>query len=168
VIFAFLDWKSEIIRRIQDFTGVGILLAGAPELLNRLRGARSELGQIYSRVGISKEIHLLHMEDIKAILKINFPEAIESTSEIADKCDLTFEKKIFMPEVEVKTVISIEEMIIETPPSILSSGVDAKFIQSVIKGKDNDKVIPANLSVHSNQHGIQLENSESFKFVVSK
>ena len=42
---------------------------------------------------------------------------------------------------KVKGVISIEEMIIESPPSILSSGVDSKFIQSVIKGKDNDKVV---------------------------
>ena len=42
---------------------------------------------------------------------------------------------------KVKGVISIEEMTIESPPSILSSGVDSKFISAVIKGKDNDKVI---------------------------
>lgn len=42
---------------------------------------------------------------------------------------------------KVKGVISIEEMTIEQPPSIISSGVDSKFIHAVIKGKDNDKVI---------------------------
>jgi purine-binding chemotaxis protein CheW len=42
---------------------------------------------------------------------------------------------------KVKGVISIEEMTIEPPPTILSSGVDSKFINAVIKGKDNDKVI---------------------------
>jgi purine-binding chemotaxis protein CheW len=42
---------------------------------------------------------------------------------------------------KVKGVISIEEMTIEPPPTIISSGVDSKFINAVIKGKDNDKVI---------------------------
>lgn len=42
---------------------------------------------------------------------------------------------------KVKGVISIEEMIIEPPPSIIASGVDLKFISSVIKGKKDDKVI---------------------------
>lgn len=42
---------------------------------------------------------------------------------------------------KVKGVISIEEMTIESPPSIITSGVDSKFINAVIKGKDNDKVI---------------------------
>lgn len=31
----------------------------------------------------------------------NFPEAIENTTEIAEKCDLSFEKKIFMPEFKI-------------------------------------------------------------------
>lgn len=65
----------EVIRRIQDFTEVGMLLAGTSRLLNRLRGERRELQQLFSRVGIQKEIKLLQLGDIKAILQINFPEA---------------------------------------------------------------------------------------------
>ncbi|HOJ19580.1 MAG TPA: AAA family ATPase [Ignavibacteriaceae bacterium] len=67
----------EVIRRIQDFTEVGMLLAGTSRLLNRLRGERRELQQLFSRVGIQKEIKLLQLGDIKAILQINFPEAMK-------------------------------------------------------------------------------------------
>lgn len=65
----------EILRRIQDFTDIGMLLAGTSRLLNRLRGERRELQQLFSRVGVQKEIKLLQLGDIKAILQINFPEA---------------------------------------------------------------------------------------------
>lgn len=65
----------EVTRRIQDFTGVGMLLLGTNRLLDRLRGQRKELQQLFSRVGIQKEIKLLVLNDVKAILQINFPAA---------------------------------------------------------------------------------------------
>jgi hypothetical protein len=67
----------EIIRRLQDFTDIGILLSGTSKLLDRLRGQRKELQQLYSRIGIQKEIKLLELSDIKAILNINYPEGIK-------------------------------------------------------------------------------------------
>jgi DNA transposition AAA+ family ATPase len=67
----------EIIRRIQDFTHVGILLSGTPKILDRIRGPRKELQQLFSRVGIWKEILLLTEGDVKAIMQINYPEAIK-------------------------------------------------------------------------------------------
>ncbi len=67
----------EIIRRIHDFTGVGVLLSGTEKLLDRLQGPRRELKQLYSRVGISQKIPLLNESDVKEILKINFPEGIK-------------------------------------------------------------------------------------------
>jgi len=70
----------EIIRRIQDFTEIGILLSGTSKLLDRLRGQRKELQQLYSRIGIQKEIKLLEISDINAILSINFPEALKFAS----------------------------------------------------------------------------------------
>jgi hypothetical protein len=70
----------EIIRRIQDFTEIGILLSGTSKLLDRLRGQRKELQQLYSRIGIQKEIKLLELSDINAILSINFPEALKFAS----------------------------------------------------------------------------------------
>jgi len=65
----------EIIRRIQDFTEIGILLSGTSRLLDRLRGTRKELQQLFSRVGYQKEIKTLELDDVKAILAVNYPEA---------------------------------------------------------------------------------------------
>ncbi len=67
----------EVVRRIQDFTGIGLLLSGTPKILDRLRGPRKELQQLFSRVGIWKEITLLQIGDVRAILQINFPDAIK-------------------------------------------------------------------------------------------
>jgi DNA transposition AAA+ family ATPase len=67
----------EIIRRIHDFTRVGVLLSGTNKLLDRLRGPRRELQQLYSRVGICKEIDQLKIGDVRAILLINFPDALK-------------------------------------------------------------------------------------------
>jgi hypothetical protein len=67
----------EVIRRIQDFTGIGVLLCGTKRLLDRLRGPRKELQQLFSRVGIQKDIDLLQRGDVRAILSINYPEAMK-------------------------------------------------------------------------------------------
>jgi len=67
----------EVIRRIQDFTGIGVLLCGTKKLLERLRGSRKELQQLFSRVGIQKDIELLQRGDVKAILTVNYPEAMK-------------------------------------------------------------------------------------------
>lgn len=69
----------EIIRRVHDFTGVGVLLSGTEKLLDRLQGIRRELKQLYSRVGIAEEISLLKTDDVKAILQVNFPEGLKYT-----------------------------------------------------------------------------------------
>jgi len=42
---------------------------------------------------------------------------------------------------KVKGVFSIEEMTVEQPPEIVASGIDRKFIKSVIKSGDGKKVI---------------------------
>lgn len=67
----------EIIRRIHDFTRVGVLLSGTNKLLDRLRGPRRELQQLYSRVGVWKEIQLLKIGDARAILQVNYPDALK-------------------------------------------------------------------------------------------
>jgi DNA transposition AAA+ family ATPase len=67
----------EVIRRIHDFTRIGVLLSGTNKLLDRLRGPRRELQQLYSRVGICQEIDQLQIGDVRGILQINFPEAMK-------------------------------------------------------------------------------------------
>lgn len=69
----------EVIRRIQDFAGIGMILAGTSKLLDRLRGPRKELQQLYSRIGIKTEVNKLQAGDVRAILKVNFPEAVNFT-----------------------------------------------------------------------------------------
>lgn len=67
--------EHEIIRRLQDFTNVPIILAGTDRLEKTLRGRRGELKQLSSRIAIKTEIPLLTLSDTKLILEANFPEA---------------------------------------------------------------------------------------------
>lgn len=46
----------EILRRLHDKAGIGIVLAGMPRLRANLRGARGEYKQLYSRVGLALDI----------------------------------------------------------------------------------------------------------------
>lgn len=45
------EHKHEVIRRIHDKSGVGVVLAGMPRLRANLRGKRGEYKQLYSRIG---------------------------------------------------------------------------------------------------------------------
>lgn len=52
-----LAYKSlEIVRRIHDMTGVGVVLAGMPRLRANLRGKKGEYKQLYSRIGFVKDL----------------------------------------------------------------------------------------------------------------
>ncbi len=52
-----LAYKSlEIVRRIHDMAGVGIVLAGMPRLRANLRGKKGEYKQLYSRIGFVKDL----------------------------------------------------------------------------------------------------------------
>lgn len=52
-----LSYKClEVIRRIHDMAGIGIVLAGMPRLRANLRGKRGEYKQLYSRVGFACDI----------------------------------------------------------------------------------------------------------------
>lgn len=58
----------EVIRRIHDKAGIGVVLAGMPRLIINLKGKRGELKQLYSRVGFALALgDVLPREDIDAI-----------------------------------------------------------------------------------------------------
>lgn len=61
-----LAYKSlEIVRRIHDMAGVGMVLAGMPRLRANLRGKKGEYKQLYSRIGFVRDLSdRLPMEDI--------------------------------------------------------------------------------------------------------
>lgn len=66
-----LNYKClEIIRRIHDMTGVGVVLAGMPRLRANLRGKRGEYKQLYSRVGFACDIKdKLPDEDVDLLIE---------------------------------------------------------------------------------------------------
>jgi DNA transposition AAA+ family ATPase len=65
-----LPYKAlELVRRIHDKTEVGILLSGLPALVENLRGKEEKFEQLYSRVGVSKRLENLNIEDIELILE---------------------------------------------------------------------------------------------------
>lgn len=60
-----LSYKAlEILRRIQDKSNIGLLLAGMPRLRANLRGSRGELKQIFSRVDFFYELKSLSSQDV--------------------------------------------------------------------------------------------------------
>lgn len=69
-----LPYKAlELLRRVYDKAGVGILLSGMPRLISNLRGRRGEYAQLYSRVGIKARLTSLKPEDTKTIVQSLIP-----------------------------------------------------------------------------------------------
>lgn len=58
----------ELLRRIQDKTGAGLLLVGMPQLVENLRGKKNEYRQLYSRVDWGKSINNLNLSDVEKSL----------------------------------------------------------------------------------------------------
>lgn len=66
----------EILRRIHDRTGIGVVLAGMPRLRANLKGARGEFKQLYSRVGMCLDIKdKLPVEDLTALIVANIGDS---------------------------------------------------------------------------------------------
>ena len=64
-----LSYKSlEMIRRLHDKSGIGVLLAGMHKLLGNLRGIRGEYAQLYSRVGMAVKLEPLQEADTQSII----------------------------------------------------------------------------------------------------
>ena len=63
----------ELLRRVYDKAGVGILLVGMPRLISNLRGKKGEYAQLYSRVGIAYRIENLKKEDTQSIVRSVIP-----------------------------------------------------------------------------------------------
>lgn len=65
----------ELLRRVHDKAGVGIVLVGLPRLIENLRGKRGEYAQLYSRVGISGSSSGLSPEDCARLVAEAIPNA---------------------------------------------------------------------------------------------
>jgi DNA transposition AAA+ family ATPase len=66
-----LPLKSlELIRRIHDKAGVGVILSGTHRLIVNLKGKKGEYAQLYSRVGMLLQIgNMLPDDDINSIIE---------------------------------------------------------------------------------------------------
>lgn len=58
----------ELLRRVYDKAGVGILLVGMPKLIHNLRGKKGEFAQLYSRVHIFVSLENLKPHDTEMIV----------------------------------------------------------------------------------------------------
>lgn len=68
----------EVLRRLHDKAGIGIVLAGMPRLLINLKGRRGEFAQLYSRVALALNLgDTLSQEDFNQIATGLMPEAAE-------------------------------------------------------------------------------------------
>jgi DNA transposition AAA+ family ATPase len=74
-----LPYKAlEMLRRLHDKTGIGILLTGMPKLLANLRGAKGEYAQLYSRIGLAVKLKPLTDGDAAAVMGKLLPGSSEA------------------------------------------------------------------------------------------
>lgn len=72
----------EIIRRLHDDTGCGLVLSGMPRLVANLRGKHGELVQLYSRVSVALNLgDSMPDEELEEIARAAMPEADDATIE---------------------------------------------------------------------------------------
>ncbi|ECR8362571.1 AAA family ATPase [Salmonella enterica] len=66
----------EVIRRLHDKAGIGVVLAGMPRLITNLKGKRGEYAQLYSRVALALDLgNALARQDFDQIAVDLMPEA---------------------------------------------------------------------------------------------
>lgn len=66
----------EVIRRLHDKAGIGVVMAGMPRLIVNLKGKRGEFAQLYSRVALALDMgNALDREDFDQIAVDLMPEA---------------------------------------------------------------------------------------------
>jgi DNA transposition AAA+ family ATPase len=72
----YLPYKAlELLRRLHDKSGVGLVLCGLPRLISNLKGSKGEFAQLYSRVGISAKLNHLTMHDTKMFVEREIPSS---------------------------------------------------------------------------------------------
>ncbi|MFX2607035.1 AAA family ATPase [Enterobacter mori] len=78
----------EVLRRIHDRSGVGVVLAGMPRLLLNLKGRMGEYAQLYSRVGMAIDLDTEKVktdrEDFCSVLASLLPEDVKRDEKLDD------------------------------------------------------------------------------------
>jgi DNA transposition AAA+ family ATPase len=82
-----LGYESlELLRRLHDKTGIGIVLAGAPVLVENIRGSKGEFAQLYTRIGGHAQLRPLSEDDAALIIKAHLPDANEICKDFYSYC----------------------------------------------------------------------------------
>lgn len=76
----------EMIRRIYDYAGIGILLVGMPRLISNLRGKRGEYKQLYSRVALAKQLQDFTYSDCEEVVKSRLSTVAEDAVRAFYEC----------------------------------------------------------------------------------
>ena len=66
----FLNWEAfEVIRKLHDCAGIGVVFCGQEQLYEQMRGGRRSFlwDQIYSRVGVRCHLTTVDKKDVKAL-----------------------------------------------------------------------------------------------------
>lgn len=72
----------EVLRRLHDKSGIGVVLVGMPRLLINLKGKRGEFVQLYSRVAFALNIgNALPKDDVSAIAASVLPAVADDINE---------------------------------------------------------------------------------------
>lgn len=70
-----LNVKSlDVVRRINDRAGIGILLVGLPAFLHYLRGRKGDYTYLFSRIGVFTEVKNLSRIEMEQIITLNLGE----------------------------------------------------------------------------------------------
>ena len=71
-----LPYKAlELLRRVHDKAGAGVLLVGMPRLIHKIMEGRGEYQQLYSRIEVYTLLHKLHPSDTKRIVESVIPSS---------------------------------------------------------------------------------------------
>ena len=106
----------EMLRRLHDKAGIGLLLAGQKRLYHNLKKEQGEYGQLFSRVGMYMHIaDPLTEEDCKAVVLSRIPKAKEAVKAFfqfsngnARKLDKLIRRAVRVAELNKQTVMDAE------------------------------------------------------------
>lgn len=65
----------ELLRRIYDKAGIGILLVGMPRLISNLQGKKGDFAQLHSRVGYAMRLDPLKEQDVQGLVHAILPNS---------------------------------------------------------------------------------------------
>jgi DNA transposition AAA+ family ATPase len=77
----------ELLRRVHDFTEIGVLMVGMEQLVRNLRGRKRQFTQLYSRISVPCAFEPLSEEDTAQVVQAVIPNANGLAKVFHDNCE---------------------------------------------------------------------------------